>query len=143
MILSDDDESQLTLNAAAAPTTVTKTRKTVVRTPACKTSVKSESIKHEPSFNGSVLAAASTNLGETSDGLPQFVRAKWSTAFLPTAYHRLFCSTDPLREFNKGQSLIDILQELLDIVYEGHSYKVEWNDKIVQTVSHPCLLELL
>ncbi|KAL0957663.1 hypothetical protein HGRIS_001444 [Hohenbuehelia grisea] len=64
-----------------------------------------------------------------SSSMPSVVAASWSTKFLPTLYHMLFCSNDPWGDFS-GESLVNSLQQVLDIVHPGFRYRVQYRDAI-------------
>ncbi|KAF8149985.1 hypothetical protein B0H34DRAFT_731990 [Crassisporium funariophilum] len=132
LLVADDEQPEPTATKTNVKPRkpVTQSSCTPARTPARQVA-KSEAVKREAS--DSIIATPVSVSATDADGLPMWLKPDWSTRFLPTAYHRLFSSADPLREFNKSQAFIDILQELLDIVYPGHTYTVQWNDKVFQT----------
>ena len=67
-------------------------------------------------------------------GLPSFVRANWVSRFLPTLYHRFGSSLEPWKEFSKGEEMLLVIQEVVNAVYPGNSYRAKWNDQICTTV---------
>ena len=48
--------------------------------------------------------------------LPHFMQAAWDTAFLPTLYDSLGCSSQPFADFAKGPKVVGKLQEAIDLV---------------------------
>lgn len=60
--------------------------------------------------------------------------ADWTTRFLPTLYHALFCSSDPFKITVKSSAIVQTVQTVLDIIHPGNSYVVEWGSKICTTV---------
>ena len=69
-----------------------------------------------------------------TDGLPDFVRAGWSTSFLPTLYCYLSASPNPWELYKKGANLVNTIQEIVDTVYPRSAYKVKLGDKIFTMV---------
>ncbi|KAH9988441.1 hypothetical protein BJV74DRAFT_885329 [Russula compacta] len=65
-----------------------------------------------------------------TDGLPMFARVKWSTSFLPTLYCRLGSAKNPWKPYKDGSSMLDMIQEILDMVYPNSGYHVRIGDKI-------------
>ncbi|KAH9161474.1 hypothetical protein EDB89DRAFT_2157637 [Lactarius sanguifluus] len=65
-----------------------------------------------------------------SSNMPSFVMSDWSTRFLPTLYHVLFCSEKPFHEFSKGSELLKTVQMVVDIVHPHHSYVVTTESKL-------------
>jgi hypothetical protein len=117
----------------AAPQTVSRVKpKRAKELPAAAPTKKFLSIKHDSTTSDSTTSA-STNVVKTSDikTLPEFVRATWSSRFLPTVYNCLACSLDP---FVVDIDLVKAIQEILDIVYPASGYKVRLNDKISSMV---------
>jgi hypothetical protein len=70
----------------------------------------------------------------TTDGLPVFTRAKWSTSFLPTLYACLGAASNPWKLYEDGSSMVDTIQDILDIVYPNSGYRVLLGDKIFSMV---------
>jgi hypothetical protein len=87
-----------------------------------------QTVKSEPSFT-------SISLKGGSNEVPPFVLADWSTRFLPTLYHVLFCSEKPFHDFSKGTGLVDAVQQVLDIVHHNHSYVVTAKSKLYLNVA--------
>ncbi|KAH9177894.1 hypothetical protein EDB89DRAFT_1901994 [Lactarius sanguifluus] len=85
---------------------------------------KRKMVKSEPSFDNS---SSSPN---DSSNMPSFVMSDWSTRFLPTLYHVLFCSEKPFHEFSKGSELLKTVQMVIDIVHPHHSYVVTTESKL-------------
>ena len=71
-----------------------------------------------------------------TDGLPDFVRAGWSTSFLPTLYCYLSAAPNPWELYKKGANLVNTIQEILDTVYPRSAYKVKLGDKIFTMVGY-------
>lgn len=69
-----------------------------------------------------------------TDGLPMFTRAKWSTSFLPTLYACLGAASNPWKLYKDGSSMVDTIQEILDMVYPNSGYRVKLGDKIFSMV---------
>lgn len=56
---------------------------------------------------------------------PLFVVANWTTQFLPTLYHFLFCSEKPFHKFSRGSGFVAIfVQNILNLVHPGNTYVV-------------------
>lgn len=71
-----------------------------------------------------------------TDGLPDFVRAGWSTSFLPTLYCYLSAASNPWELYKKGANLVNTIQEIVDTVYPRSAYKVKLGDKIFTMVRY-------
>ena len=69
------------------------------------------------------------------DGLPEFVRAAWSTSFLPTLYDALACAPKPWDLPDEGSDMVKFVQKILDAVYPSSGYRVKLNDRIFSMVS--------
>ncbi|KAJ6626344.1 hypothetical protein B0H10DRAFT_2304026 [Mycena sp. CBHHK59/15] len=77
-------------------------------------------------------------------GVPAFIAKTWTTRFLPAAYRALHRSDDPMalgtvgRDIkNLGQVTVAVLQLVLDEVYPGNTWEIEWGDPIcAKAVSH-------
>lgn len=93
-----------------------------------------ETYKSEPSFDGSE-ASMKVPVKCESDEKPLFVVADWTTRFLPTLYHVLFCSEKPFHEFSRGSRFAAIVQKVLNLVHPGNTYVVTTTCKIYKTVS--------
>jgi hypothetical protein len=91
-------------------------------------------LKLEPSLDGSLIASSSAKCESLEK--PLFVMSDWSTRFLPTLYHVLFCSEQPFHEFSKGSSFATTVQEVLDIVHPGNTYTVTTTTKVYTTVQY-------
>jgi hypothetical protein len=63
-----------------------------------------------------------------------FARVKWSTSFLPTLYRRLGSAKNPWKPYKDGSSMLDMIQEILDMVYPNSGYRVRIGDKIYSMV---------
>jgi hypothetical protein len=72
--------------------------------------------------------------------IPEFAYAEWTTAFLPTLYHNLYCSEQPFQDFSKGGKIVAQIQSIVDLVYPDSGYCVKWNDDLCQTVRPKILL---
>ena len=103
-----------------------------------KPNAKVPKVKHESPPSGSAASDISVAITTTSDAgaLPEFARATWSTSFLPTLYKCLACSSDP---FVIGPDLVNVVQEIVNIVYPDSNYQVRSNDKIFTMVRHSFL----
>ena len=105
-----------------------------------------ETLKSDPSFDGSTKVFSSKG-SMKSENLkkPLFVLADWTTWFLPTLYHFLFCSEKPFHEFGKGSAFVTTVQEILDIIHPGNTYIVTSSCKIYTTVMYLflCLIHSL
>lgn len=92
-------------------------------------------LKPEPSFDsGSNASSLKESTKDERLEKPLFVLADWTTRFLPTLYHVLFCSEKPFHDFSKGSVLVATVQKVLDIVHPGNSYVVATQSKIYTTV---------
>ena len=91
-------------------------------------------VKAESSTSGSLVSAAEDS---SLSGLPDFVRANWASRFLPTLYHCFGSSKEPWKLFTKGDELLSIIQELINVVYPNSRYRVKWGDKICFAVQIP------
>ncbi|KAJ6621445.1 hypothetical protein B0H10DRAFT_2215099 [Mycena sp. CBHHK59/15] len=97
----------------------------VSRTP---TLVKSESFS-----SGTFTPAAAVDPNE----MPVFVRAKWATVILPACYHAVDISEDPMvfgtmgKDLEEpGKEIVAFLQALLDDLFPGNMWVVQWGDAI-------------
>ncbi|KAF8140678.1 hypothetical protein K438DRAFT_1995788 [Mycena galopus ATCC 62051] len=70
-------------------------------------------------------------------GLPAFIAKTWITRFLPELFKLLYCSLDPMALGavgndleDPGRAMIDVLQPLLDQLYPGTMWVLEWGDVI-------------
>ncbi|KAH9984631.1 hypothetical protein BJV74DRAFT_776087 [Russula compacta] len=54
-----------------------------------------------------------------------FARVKWSTSFLPTLYRRLGSAKNPWKPYKDGSSMLDMIQEILDMVYPNSGYRAK------------------
>jgi hypothetical protein len=91
-----------------------------------KQTVKSEC--SEPLFD-------SGSLKNESHQVPAFVLADWTSRFLPTLYHVMFCAEKPFHDFCKGSRLVDTIQQVLDVVHPNHGYVVTTESKLYQNVA--------
>ncbi|KAF8147556.1 hypothetical protein K438DRAFT_2090171 [Mycena galopus ATCC 62051] len=71
------------------------------------------------------------------NGLPAFIAKTWITRFLPELFKLLYCSLDPMALGavgddleDPGRATINILQPLLDRLYPGTKWVLEWGDVI-------------
>ncbi|KAH9028283.1 hypothetical protein EDB85DRAFT_1892584 [Lactarius pseudohatsudake] len=90
--------------------------------------LKRKMVKSEPSFDSS---SNSFKLNDSSN-MPSFVMSDWTTRFLLTLYHVLFCSEKPFHDFSKGSDLLKTVQMVLDVVHPHHSYVVTTESKLYQ-----------
>ena len=67
-------------------------------------------------------------------GLPEFARASWVALFLPTLYHRFGIAINPWETFTKGNKMLKIIQQVVNVVYPGNTYHARWGDKICSAV---------
>ncbi|KAH9032128.1 hypothetical protein EDB85DRAFT_2145690 [Lactarius pseudohatsudake] len=86
--------------------------------------LKRKTVKSEPSFDNS-----SSRFNDSSN-MPSFVMSDWTTRFLPTLYHVLFCSEKPFHDFSKGSDLLKTVQMVVDVVHPHHSYVVTTESKL-------------
>lgn len=70
---------------------------------------------------------------------PDFMRAGWVSALLPTLYDSLGCSQKPFEHYCKGPEVIKRLQAAVDVVWPGTDYKVKWTDDACLKVN-TCIL---
>jgi hypothetical protein len=105
-----------------------QTKSAVSKTKAKLPNVKNESSPSESTANIPATIVLTSDL----NSLPEFARAAWSTAFLPTLYKRLACSPDP---FVIDSDLVKAIQEVVNIVYPDSIYHVRFNNKIFTLVS--------
>lgn len=71
--------------------------------------------------------------------LPDFMRAGWVSALLPTLYDSLGRSQKPFEHYCKGPEVINKLQAAVDVVWPGTDYKVKWTDDACLKVN-TCIL---
>lgn len=89
-----------------------------------------------------VKAEGSSSIDKYSDDasiddlnqLPPFARAAYASVFLPTLYHRLGCSEKPFTEFSKGDKMVAVVQEVVDLVWPHSDWEVRWGDKLCSLV---------
>ncbi|KAH9163592.1 hypothetical protein EDB89DRAFT_1859870 [Lactarius sanguifluus] len=93
------------------------------RAPTSSLGIPKRMVKSESSFNNGTFR-------DDNDKVPSFISSDWTTRFLPTLYHILFCSEKPFHDFSKGSGLVRTVQKVLDIVYPDHSYVVTVNCKL-------------
>lgn len=67
--------------------------------------------------------------------LPDFMRAGWASALLPTLYDSLGRSRKPFEHYCKGPEVIKKLQAVVDVVWPETDYKVKWTDDACQKVN--------
>ncbi|KAJ7880805.1 hypothetical protein B0H14DRAFT_3858021 [Mycena olivaceomarginata] len=72
-----------------------------------------------------------------ANGLPAFIAKTWITKFLPELFKLLHCSLDPMAlgavgddPEDPGRVTIDLLQPLLERLYPGTKWVLEWGDVI-------------
>ena len=65
--------------------------------------------------------------------LPGNVRRSFSEEFIPTVIEEVGCSTTPWANLN-----VTLLQECMDLVYDGLEYTVEKGDAVEASVGHLC-----
>jgi hypothetical protein len=75
--------------------------------------------------------SGSLAMGSDTTGLPDFARSAWSTSFLPTLYSRLGSSSNP---FVLGADMVQVIQEVVNLVYPNSDYQVRVNDRIFTLV---------
>jgi hypothetical protein len=85
----------------------------------------------------SELTLDNSSLKNEGHQVPQFVSADWTTRFLPTLYHVLFCAEKPFHNFVKGSHLLNIVQQVLDVVHPNHSYVLTVESKLYHNVPTP------
>lgn len=98
-------------------------------------------LKSEPSFDGCSNTSFPTgslikNENGHSNEIPLLVSADWSSQFLPTLYHVLFCSEKPFHEFSKGMAFFTTIQKILDKVHPGNSYVITSQSKMYTMVQY-------
>jgi hypothetical protein len=119
-------------NTATQPTTA---RSTSALSATSKAKAKSSKMKSETSFSSlSTDRIREIAVLVTTDGLPVFAKAKWSTSFLPTLYACLGAASNPWKLYKHGSNMVDTIQEILDIVYPNSGYRVLLGDKIFSMV---------
>ncbi|KAH9012196.1 hypothetical protein EDB85DRAFT_1845436, partial [Lactarius pseudohatsudake] len=62
--------------------------------------------------------------------VPSFIMSDWTTRFLPTLYHIMFCSERPFHDFGKGTGLLRTVQQVIDLIFPDHSYFVTVESKL-------------
>lgn len=140
--MSDGDDSDNGTTAAAShvkPKVVSQARtKTVTGPIAARSNPASRASKASSKALKSKSKASVNSVQEVltadTDGLPIFARAKWSTSFLPTLYARLGSASNPLKPYEEGSSMLDMIQGILDMVYPNSGYRVRIGDKIYSMV---------
>ena len=95
-------------------------------------------IKLEPVTSGSLVTmnhpvSTSTDTGNVST-LPMFVCTNWVNCFLPMLYHCFGSSNKPWKMFTKGDEMLLIIQEAINTVYPGNTYRVKWGDSVCTMV---------
>ncbi|KII83567.1 hypothetical protein PLICRDRAFT_180340 [Plicaturopsis crispa FD-325 SS-3] len=98
---------------------------------------RSPSTSIEPS---EILSTPSTPSTALNDGqsesvahLPEFARAAWASAFLPTLYAFLAASETPWSPAGADGDLVPALQDIVNTVWPGTNYRVRYNDRIFKT----------
>ena len=92
-------------------------------------------VKSEASFSAApAIRAQPSSSSLEADGIPMFARAKWRTEFLSTLYARLGSASNPWQLYEKGSSMVETLQDIVDMVYPKSGYIVTLGDKIYSTV---------
>lgn len=71
----------------------------------------------------------------SNSAFPNFARAAWANAYLPTLYHSLGCSEKPFEHYSKGPEIIKKLQAAIDVVWPGTDYRVHWGSEFCSKVS--------
>ncbi|KAJ8089755.1 hypothetical protein PM082_018331 [Marasmius tenuissimus] len=132
---SDSSDEDCTMQRNLAVAVKKKTTSTSTRTPIAKQSKSSKkapsSIKQSQPNSKSTRKAASAP-GNSSDEndknappLPQEIKRKWASTFLPTLCNQDFADTEPFSNFRKGQKFLRIVQEVFDLVYEELEEPIE------------------
>lgn len=138
-ILSSEDEvedvvSQNPLRAKARlPHSPIKPPSTVTKTTTNPRSGKNQS-KNESKLV-KVEADQKTHVGLSNGNKPTFMEAAWSKTFLPTIYFMLGTADKPFEHFSKGPEVMVALQEAIDLVWVGTTYRITWQEKGCLTVS--------
>ncbi|KAH8982122.1 hypothetical protein EDB86DRAFT_3051092 [Lactarius hatsudake] len=84
-----------------------------------------QTVKSEPSFSSSNGTSR-----DDEHRMPSFIVSDWTTRFLPTLYHIMFCSERPFHDFGKGTGLLRTVQQVVDLIFPDHSYFVTVESKI-------------
>ncbi|KAJ7648518.1 hypothetical protein B0H17DRAFT_1215570 [Mycena rosella] len=92
-------------------------------------------IKTESSSSFSPVSTINDN------GLPTFISRTWTSLFLPATYRALALSKDPMAiegigtdPKRPGVHTVSVLQAVLDDVYPGNTWVMEWGDAICAKV---------
>ncbi|KAH9038766.1 hypothetical protein EDB85DRAFT_1860278, partial [Lactarius pseudohatsudake] len=93
------------------------------RAPTSRLETPKRMVKSESSFDNGTFR-------DDKDKVPSFILSDWSTRFLPTLYHILFCSERPFHDFSKGSGLVQTVQKVIDVIYPDHSYVVTVQSKL-------------
>ncbi|KAH9170305.1 hypothetical protein EDB89DRAFT_1808413, partial [Lactarius sanguifluus] len=64
--------------------------------------------------------------------VPSFIMSDWTTWFLLTLYHIMFCSERPFHDFGKGSGLVWTVQQVINLIFPDHSYVVTAYDRLVK-----------
>lgn len=81
-------------------------------------------------------STANDGLDDSSGSIPTIFRAKWTRVILPTILHAFFALEQPFPECLKND-LVPIVEEILQRVVPGHSYKVTEECGVVDVVCRP------
>ncbi|KAH9011665.1 hypothetical protein EDB84DRAFT_1647130 [Lactarius hengduanensis] len=84
-----------------------------------------QTVKSEPSFSSSNGTSR-----DDEHRVPSFIVSDWTTRFLPTLYHIMFCSERPFHDFGKGTGLLRTVQQVVDLIFPDHSYFVTVESKL-------------
>jgi hypothetical protein len=135
--IASDSEAELSKKAAirqGKQRKALKSTETLKSTKAQKPQLQ-ETHKFEPSFDSELDTSSKALVKGESVEKPLFVMADWTTRFLPTLYHFLFCSEKPFHEFSRGSGFTTVVQKVLSLVHPGNTYIVTTACKIYKTVS--------
>lgn len=95
--------------------------------------IKKEPIQQTPAIPAPI--GGSTMNQSRATGIPTFMGAAWTNAFLPTLYDIFGRSGHPFAHFSKGLEVTKNIQEAIDLVWPGSDYKVQWSDTACSKVS--------
>jgi hypothetical protein len=94
--------------------------------------------KSEPTddtfLDASVSVASTASDASSVATLPSFARANWTNRFLPTLYHHFGSSRELWKLFTKGDKMLLIIQEVVNVVYPNATYRAKWGNKICAVV---------
>ena len=98
-------------------------------------SIKKEPIQQTPAILAPIGGSTVNQLGSRATGIPALMGTAWTNSFLLMLYDILGQLGHPFAHFSKGLEVTKNIQEVIDLVWPGSDYKVQWSDTACSKVS--------